>query len=660
MFRKTAVLVTLSTVLTLLSATAQVAPNAQKIAAVAGGTIKEAKASWWGFNPKDSTAALQAAIDSGVPKLIVEKMAGPWIVTPITLVSDQEIVFEEGVVVLAKRGEFKGGNDSLFKASGKKNITLRGYGATWRMWRDDYANPDLYSKAEWRMCLALGGCTNIKVLGLTLAESGGDGIYLGVGANWATNKDILIKDVTCDKNYRQGISVITAENLLIEGCKLINTGGTNPRAGIDFEPNHPEERLINCVMRDCRMENNEGDGIVMYLAPLDATSKDISLRFENCHSVGDRAAARYAVRGGTNRAPAGLVEFVNCVFESSKNEAIAVCKPADRGLVRFQNCTIIKPGATPILLSSGHGANAPAGGVEFVDCVIQGAGEGNPMAFVDGGGVGLAGVGGTLINDKGGQRETIILTDKVMAEWMPVLSWKIVPHMSLEELTLKPLVKQADAEKYAFGFGNVRSQGRFLLHANKGDQVAFTVDFFQVGSYGGNPIPVIVSAPSGKEAHRVKIPYQEQTAVTFTAPETGIYRIVANPGANRLRITDCTNPLNLNGEGGAIRLISAPGDYYFWVPAGTAEFAVRVAGEGTGEHIRAMLINPEGKIVDEVDNTAATYQFEIEQPADTPGKVWIIRLARPTASAWEDHYLDLRGVPPIVAPSREALLVPVK
>ncbi|MCK5806247.1 MAG: hypothetical protein KAI66_25675, partial [Lentisphaeria bacterium] len=204
MFRKTAVLVTLSTVLTLLSATAQVAPNAQKIAAVAGGTIKEAKASWWGFNPKDSTAALQAAIDSGVPKLIVEKMAGPWIVTPITLVSDQEIVFEEGVVVLAKRGEFKGGNDSLFKASGKKNITLRGYGATWRMWRDDYANPDLYSKAEWRMCLALGGCTNIKVLGLTLAESGGDGIYLGVGANWATNKDILIKDVTCDKNYRQG------------------------------------------------------------------------------------------------------------------------------------------------------------------------------------------------------------------------------------------------------------------------------------------------------------------------------------------------------------------------------------------------------------------------------------------------------------------------
>ena len=148
--------------------------------------------------------------------------------------------------------------------------------------------------------------------------------------------------------------------------------------------------------------------------------------------------------------------------------------------------------------------------------------------------------------------------------------------------------------------------------------------------------------------------------MAFTAPETGVYRVVADPGGNRLRITDCTNPLNLNGEGGAIRLISAPGDYYFWVPAGTTEFAVRVAGEGTGEHIRALLIDPDGKIVDEVDNTAATYQFEIEQSAGTPGQVWIIRLAKPTATLWEDHYLDLRGVPPVVAPSREALLVPVK
>jgi hypothetical protein len=252
------------------------------------------------------------------------------------------------------------------------------------------------------------------------------------------------------------------------------------------------------------------------------------------------------------------------------------------------------------------------------------------------------------------------LTDKRIAKWMPSLSWKVVPHLDLKDLTLKPLVKKADPKKYAFGFGKVRSQGRFLLYADKGDKVTFTVDYFQVGHYGGKPIPVVITGPSGKVVHQARVPFKKKTAVVFTAPETGLYRLVADPGANRLRITTSTNPINLNGEGGAIRLIGAAGNYYFWVPAGTTEFAVRVAGEGAGEHIRAMLINPDGKIVDEVDNTAAAYQFEVEQPANTPGRVWIIRLAKPSTTAWEDHYLDLRGIPPVVAPSREALLTPVK
>jgi len=31
---------------------------------------------------------------------------------------------------------------------------------------------------------------------------------------------MVIRDVVCDRNYRQGISVISAENLLIERCVL--------------------------------------------------------------------------------------------------------------------------------------------------------------------------------------------------------------------------------------------------------------------------------------------------------------------------------------------------------------------------------------------------------------------------------------------------------
>jgi hypothetical protein len=61
--------------------------------------------------------------------------------------------------------------------------------------------------------------------------------------------------------------------------------------------------------------------------------------------------------------------------------------------------------------------------------------------------------------------------------------------------------------------------------------------------------------------------------------------------------------------------------------------------------------------VDEVDDTAATYQFTVDQPPDTPGRIWKVRLAKPSTRPWEDHYLDLRGVPPLAAPSPEAVLV---
>ena len=135
---------------TILACTAAYpAPNPEAIAQVRAGEQKTAYASWWGFDPNDATLALQAAIDSGATKVIVEDMKTPWVVRPIRLADDQELVLEPGVVLLAQRGEFRGSNDSLLSASGKKNIRITAPGATLRMWRDDYDRPP-YQKAEWR------------------------------------------------------------------------------------------------------------------------------------------------------------------------------------------------------------------------------------------------------------------------------------------------------------------------------------------------------------------------------------------------------------------------------------------------------------------------------------------------------------------------------
>lgn len=122
--------------------------NAAAVAEVRAKTRQTASAAWWGFNEADATPFLQAAIDSEAKKVIVPNMGKDWIITPITLAENQEIFFEPGVVVTAKRGAFQGSHDSLFRAKGKGEITIGGYGATLRMQKADYMT-EAYAKAEW-------------------------------------------------------------------------------------------------------------------------------------------------------------------------------------------------------------------------------------------------------------------------------------------------------------------------------------------------------------------------------------------------------------------------------------------------------------------------------------------------------------------------------
>ena len=107
-------------------------------------------------------------------------MGDPWIVRPLQLRSSQELLLEPGVLILAKKGEYRGGGDSLFTATGQSNLVIRGYGASLRMHKRDYQHPP-YTKAEWRMGIALHGCRHVLIEGLRVESTGGDGFYVDGG-----------------------------------------------------------------------------------------------------------------------------------------------------------------------------------------------------------------------------------------------------------------------------------------------------------------------------------------------------------------------------------------------------------------------------------------------------------------------------------------------
>jgi len=355
---------------------AEIAPQRDKIDDVLYGRVKEARVSWWGFDTEDSTKILQAALDSRVPKLIVDAMLTPWITEQLYVHDDQEIVFEKGSVLQAKRGCFHGTNDSLVNILSRKNVTLSGEGAVICMWIEDYRSEG-YKKGEWRHGVNIISSENVTVSGLTIMDTGGDAIYIGDEDNHHPCKNIHITGVTCDNNHRQGISVISVEGLLVEKCVFKNTRGTAPAAGIDFEPNIATESLVDCVVRDCVSENNAGCGYLFYLTELDQSSKPISIRIENCISLNEKQYAVSLTTGnGKEKSVRGIIEFIDCRFENSRDHGLYLISNAREGggELRFKNLHLKECGTAdrtfPIEIASRGEDELPIGNIFFDNVTI--------------------------------------------------------------------------------------------------------------------------------------------------------------------------------------------------------------------------------------------------------------------------------------------------
>jgi hypothetical protein len=94
--------------------------------------------------------------------------------------------------------------------------------------------------------LSITGASNITVEGGTYSDSGGDGVMVAGGGRWVKNgtvydrtnfsTGVTLRAMTVSRAWRNGLSVISAKDLLVEDCTFQDTAGTNPQFGIDLEP----------------------------------------------------------------------------------------------------------------------------------------------------------------------------------------------------------------------------------------------------------------------------------------------------------------------------------------------------------------------------------------------------------------------------------------
>jgi hypothetical protein len=118
---------------------------------------------------------------------------------------------------------------------------------------------------QWGMGIDIRGSRKITVRAVRLLDCWGDGIYLGRGKSTISNEDIDIFDVRAHNNRRQGISIITGKGVALVRNVLSHTAGVPPAAGLDIEPNAPDEPIENIRILDLTTEGNAGAGLVINL-----------------------------------------------------------------------------------------------------------------------------------------------------------------------------------------------------------------------------------------------------------------------------------------------------------------------------------------------------------------------------------------------------------
>jgi hypothetical protein len=237
--------------------------------------------------------------------------------------------------------------------------------------------------------------------------------------------------------------------------------------------------------------------------------------------------------------------------------------------------------------------------------------------------------------------------------WFPFQAFKQFPPFPVVDLHWESTPRLSEPAGWDCAVRQ-RGHGEFIFWVRAAQKVAFTLRLQRVGKSGTPETSVTVVTPSGERNSLSKLTGEGEKAYTFQAGQAGPHRLVCEPGNSTVQIISCNLPICLYSEQAPFHLLGTTGAVYFCVPAGVQEFAVRISGEGEGESVRATVYDAAGRTVGEEDSIQA-HQFLLHHPSTAGTEIWRLQLAKPSQGIVEDYYVQLQGIPPLLATRPEAL-----
>lgn len=233
----------------------------------------------------------------------------------------------------------------------KANVTIDGKGcisgdARVHLYNSPFIKGSNYF-GEWGHIFCCKACSNFSFKDITIQNSFGDCIvytadYSNPQISERTSQRLLIDGVKIKYARRNGVTIgakdALIQNTTFESCGIDSIYGTDPRAGIDFEPDgvriYPETGNENVYMKSCFFRNNK---------------YDISSTFNNLPNFGKVATH---IVDCEFTAPLRLnttnwIEFDNCIIPDITNFQNRITQQCPVRNIRFKRCIIKR---MPIIL----------------------------------------------------------------------------------------------------------------------------------------------------------------------------------------------------------------------------------------------------------------------------------------------------------------------
>lgn len=621
------------------------------------GAPEAVKVSDFGYDPADSTEFIKKALASGAKKVILDRQTGPWHTLPLKMPSNIEFILEPGVELVAKRGEFHGKRDFLMELNAVSNVTIRGgAGSAFRMWKYDYQKPP-YVHSEWRYALRIARCSNVLVEDLKFLQSGGDGI--GV-----SGENITIRRCVCDDNHRQGMSVFSVRNLLVEDTVFSNTRGTAPQAGVDIEPDVSRENLKNIVFRNCTSFGNAGNGFEVYLIQLNRKSGPIDITFENCRSWGNGkndTTVSCSAKPGVEPV-GGLVRYVNCVFGPSVGRCGNFSNLTDGAVdVSLEGCVFFNNAAAVARPAVGVSVSRPSLGVPdgfaFRNLTVFqpltnawfacfGAGAGDPSKRVSG--------DVRVVDGNGGERR-----EKIDADWIvrniPVFDGgRALPERRSFAATERLKVHDdRPGELESLASVALSSPAEVVFFADKAGPCRFVMRQIPDRQRKVKRPLTVVAVEEGVMRKAVKLPAPDvvSTEVVFDAPKRGLYRMGMSRWAAKLLIEKASVPVALDFSQ-VQRRVSSVGvaEFSLGVPFDGTESTIMVSG-AHGAAYAAEMRSAGGKVRESASLPGGIFVAHGEK-GDAP-EIRVLNVKLPESGKPRVFTLDVYGAPPYMFMTKE-------